>query len=293
MADEATTSAPTSIMEAIHGATPAVQSKSSPSIGKIILALSKAQNSFEGIAKDKTVKVQTKTGGSYTFEYSTLDAIIKATKKGLADNELGHTSIMDDTHITTILAHSSGEFLSSSVKISSLVKAGDNNAQAYGSAISYGRRYLLSGLLGIVSEEDDDGNSASGNSVEDRTGRSAPSAPSSARATTPLAKSTSAPITDKQLEFAKRILSELRGEKNDAEFVDATKKLISKALDANLSEEMQAATTIDVLLGLLKLKQAEVVLDFAVKIKQQKKAEKAAAEAPAEPTDDAPAPAAE
>lgn len=102
-----------------------------------------------------------KSGGSYTFEYSTLDAIVKATKKGLSDNELAHFTTMDDNHITTVLAHSSGQSISSKIKISSLFKAGDNNAQAYGSAISYGRRYLLSGLLGIVSDEDDDGNSAS------------------------------------------------------------------------------------------------------------------------------------
>jgi len=74
--------APASVIEALVGI-PAVDisRKTSPTFGKIILALSKAQASFEAIEKDKTVKVTTKTGGSYSFQYSTLDAIVKATKK--------------------------------------------------------------------------------------------------------------------------------------------------------------------------------------------------------------------
>lgn len=37
-----------------------------------------------------------------------------------------------------------------------------DNPQAYGSALTYARRYALSALLGVVSDEDDDGNLAAG-----------------------------------------------------------------------------------------------------------------------------------
>lgn len=263
-----------------------VARKTSPTFGKIILALSKAQASFDAIEKDKTVKVTTKTGGSYSFQYSTLDAIVKATKKGLTDNSLAHTTILDDTHLTTILAHESGEFLSSQIKISSLFKAGDNNAQAYGSAITYGRRYLLSGLLGIVSDEDDDGNSASGNQVEDRTGRAAPGA---GGRTTPLATSKTAKITDKQLEFGTKMFNAIKGEKEFPEFLEAAKKLVKFVIQKQFPDievDIEKAETIEECLVPLSMKEAEAVISLILEKKEEQKAAKAAAKeaAPAEPT---------
>ena len=40
-------------------------------------------------------------------------------------------------------------------------------AQALGSAVTYAKRYALTALLGIAADEDDDGNAASGNTIED------------------------------------------------------------------------------------------------------------------------------
>ena len=40
--------------------------------------------------------------------------------------------------------------------------------QEYGSAITYARRYALVAILGVASEEDDDGNAASGNTAKTR-----------------------------------------------------------------------------------------------------------------------------
>lgn len=259
--------------------------KTSPTFGKIILALSKAQAAFDPIEKDKTVKVTTKTGGSYSFQYSTLDAIVKATKKGLTDNSLAHTTILDDTHLTTIVAHESGEFLSSQIKITSLFKPGDNNAQAYGSAITYGRRYLLSGLLGIVSDEDDDGNSASGNQVEDRTGR-APAAPPAGGKTTPLATSKAAKITEKQIEFGVKMFNAIKGEKEFAELLDAAKKLIKFVIQKQFPDsevDIDKAETLEECLIPLSMKQAEAVIALILEKKGEQKAAKDAAksEAPA------------
>jgi hypothetical protein len=60
--------------------------------------------------------------------------------------------------ITTILMHTSGEWIESDPLVLQAEKA---TAQGAGSAITYGRRYALSALLGISSEDDDDGNHAS------------------------------------------------------------------------------------------------------------------------------------
>lgn len=60
--------------------------------------------------------------------------------------------------INTILMHSSGEWISGSMSMP-LAK---NDPQGVGSAVSYGRRYGLSAILGIVGkDEDDDANAAS------------------------------------------------------------------------------------------------------------------------------------
>ena len=56
--------------------------------------------------------------------------------------------------VTTILSHSSGEYLSSTMYIPS-----KEDAHGVGSAISYARRYALASFVGVVTG-DDDGNGA-------------------------------------------------------------------------------------------------------------------------------------
>src|SRR5262245_18766912 len=68
--------------------------------------------------------------------------------------------------VETMLVHSSGEWLSGAVVIPLLgrrLKGGgfsEADAQAAGSAITYGRRYGLAALLALVSDDDDDANTA-------------------------------------------------------------------------------------------------------------------------------------
>ena len=62
--------------------------------------------------------------------------------------------------VTTLLIHSSGEWIESDPLV---LKADKPTAQGAGSAITYARRYALSAVLGISSEDDDDGNHATGN----------------------------------------------------------------------------------------------------------------------------------
>jgi len=64
-----------------------------------------------------------------------------------------------DIIISSILMHSSGEWIEPDPLI---LKADKATAQGAGSAITYGRRYSISAMLGISSEDDDDGNHATG-----------------------------------------------------------------------------------------------------------------------------------
>lgn len=60
--------------------------------------------------------------------------------------------------IVTILLHSSGEYIQMEPIFA---KPAKNDAQATGSVVTYLKRYSLSAVFGITSDEDDDGNSAS------------------------------------------------------------------------------------------------------------------------------------
>ena len=62
-----------------------------------------------------------------------------------------------DIIISSILMHSSGEWIEPDPLV---LKADKATAQGAGSAITYGRRYSISAMLGISSEDDDDGNHA-------------------------------------------------------------------------------------------------------------------------------------
>lgn len=135
----------------------------SESIAKLAAALAAAQGEMTAIVKDKTAKVQTKSGASYSFDYADLGSVLDAVKPALNKHGIALLQpgrVEGDKVITeTVLAHSSGEWISSEFA----VKPDDLSPQKVGSALTYGRRYALSAMIGVFSEEDDDGNAASGN----------------------------------------------------------------------------------------------------------------------------------
>lgn len=97
------------------------------------------------------------------------------TENGIAVIQ-GATSDGTKVHVTTRLVHVSGEWVEDTLPLNPRPeKPKDANGnvirdaepfvtpQSVGSAITYGRRYLLASMVGIVADdEDDDGNGASG-----------------------------------------------------------------------------------------------------------------------------------
>jgi hypothetical protein len=63
-------------------------------------------------------------------------------------------------YLLTRLMHSSGQYIQAVYPITAGDNRGVSSAQAVGSALTYARRYSLTALVGVVSEDDDDGNSA-------------------------------------------------------------------------------------------------------------------------------------
>ena len=135
----------------------------SEEIDKLAIALAKFQGSLEQPSLNSEVKVRTKTGGEYKFKYADLSECKRAAKQPLADNELSVCQLIEDDYsILTILLHSSGQWISSKVRMPSNTA----DAQSIGSAITYAKRYAFCAILGIVADDDDDANIASGNTAQ-------------------------------------------------------------------------------------------------------------------------------
>jgi hypothetical protein len=145
-------------------------------VGPLAAALAKAQAAFPTIERTREVRVVTRTGGNYTFRYAPLDTILAAVRGPLSSNGLAVTQLLDGPELVTVLLHESGATLTAR----SLLPHNDGDTiQQLGSAITYLRRYALQAMLGIASEEDDDGNAAVGNKAADVPRR--PAAPAMAR----------------------------------------------------------------------------------------------------------------
>lgn len=150
----------------------------SETIGKLAEALAKAQAVIENPAKNREVEVRMKTGGSYKFSYTTLDEILRTVRDPLTSNGLWFVqglALSDDGkyRLMTRLLHSSGEWIESETPLF----VGEQSNQAFGSAVTYAKRYALSAMLGIAADEDDDANSADGHGVTgkaDKPGKETP-----------------------------------------------------------------------------------------------------------------------
>lgn len=132
----------------------------SASIKELAGALAKAQLAFLPILQKEDVDFLTKTGQRKKYSYASLAEVIEACRKGLSENGLAimqPTKMVDNRLVVeTLLAHSSGEWIRSEIQIDSQ----EQSPQGIGSALTYARRYSLTSLLGVASEEDDDGESA-------------------------------------------------------------------------------------------------------------------------------------
>lgn len=127
-------------------------------LGELAAALSKAQAAFPKVLKDRTAKIAS-TRGEYSYKYADLASLLEAIRKPLSDNGLAVVQPIETTDsgmvLHTMLLHSSGEHLDSYYPLTA-----HERPQEMGSEITYSRRYALSALLGIASEEDDDGAAA-------------------------------------------------------------------------------------------------------------------------------------
>lgn len=139
----------------------------SPSIGKLIGALAIASKSFTPVKKDTN-------NPFYSSKYAPLENLVDATREFLGDNGLAVIQMPrlngQEVEVYTLLGHSSGEWISSSLKMPAVsftndkdahgnkIKVTKFDAQTVGIAITYARRYTYGPMLNIAGEVDDDAN---------------------------------------------------------------------------------------------------------------------------------------
>lgn len=133
----------------------------SEGLGKLYAALAKAQGAMVAAKKDVS-------NTFFKSKYADLASVMEVARKPLSDNELAviQTLLEDDkglVRLVTTLGHSSGQEISSLL----VMQPKDSTPQSFGSCVTYARRYGYSALVGVCSEEDDDGNAASGRNDRD------------------------------------------------------------------------------------------------------------------------------
>jgi ERF superfamily len=132
----------------------------SESIGSIAAALAKAQAELTNPEKSlvATIRSPFLREGDRTFRYAPLSSGLDIVRKGLGRYEIATiqtTTIDKDAgllRLTTVLAHSSGEWISSEWPVCAIADIA--SAQRMGAALTYARRYALFTLVGIAGEDD-------------------------------------------------------------------------------------------------------------------------------------------
>ncbi len=135
--------------------------KTSESIVNIAKAIVLAQASAKGALKDGKNTFFKNSEGKAT-SYATLDSVIEACRDALSANHLAVIQAPINSAdggycVETRIQHNSGEFY----EIQTPLLMGQQTMQAFGSAITYAKRYALSSLLNISTDGDDNGDEAS------------------------------------------------------------------------------------------------------------------------------------
>ena len=129
----------------------------SETITHLAAALAKAQ-------AEMPVAVFDATNPFLKSKYASLGAVIHASRPILAKNKLSliQFPISDATGIgvESILTHESGEFVAERISIPLTEEKGKSKVQSAGSTLTYLRRYSWASILGMYSDEDSDGGSA-------------------------------------------------------------------------------------------------------------------------------------
>lgn len=128
---------------------------------------------FKDLSKlRKNIKQPKKDSDNPFFKskYVNLEGVCESIDTAIRELDLGISYVQELTSegnqvsVTTHILHDSGQFIS----LDPLnIPVSKNDAQAFGSASTYAKRYALSAAFGVTSDVDDDGNGATKNPTKD------------------------------------------------------------------------------------------------------------------------------
>lgn len=130
--------------------------RASDCIAAIAAALAKAQLELANPEKSLRATIRSATEGARTFRYASLASGLDIVRKTLGQHEIAtvQTTTIEQAsgqiRLTTLLAHASGEWISSDWPVGPI----SESPHRMGAALSYARRYALFALVGIAGEDD-------------------------------------------------------------------------------------------------------------------------------------------
>jgi hypothetical protein len=134
--------------------------RSSETFAALASALAKAQAHLVNPEKSLTATITTGRAGETerSFRYAPLSSGLEIVRKTLSEQEIAviQTTAVDQAsrtlNLTTLLAHSSGEWIASHWPVCSIAEIASPHRM--GAALTYARRYALFTLVGIAGEDD-------------------------------------------------------------------------------------------------------------------------------------------
>jgi ERF superfamily len=134
--------------------------RSSETFAALASALARAQAHLVNPEKSLTATITTGRAGETerSFRYAPLSSGLEIVRKTLSEQEIAviQTTAVDQAsrmlNLTTLLAHSSGEWIASHWPVCSIAEIASPHRM--GAALTYARRYALFTLVGIAGEDD-------------------------------------------------------------------------------------------------------------------------------------------
>lgn len=138
-------------------------------MGPLYAALAGARGEFPEIPRTRTATVRMKSGGSYSYTYADLADVFRAINPILSAYGLVVMQWPHGNELFTVLAHASGATLKAEPwPIKPMPQRGLDDAQAYQSAVQVAKRYALTAMLGITTEETVESNIRTGRDLPEK-----------------------------------------------------------------------------------------------------------------------------
>lgn len=119
---------------------------------RIFAALAKARGEYPQIVKNRVATIKSEKA-QYSYKYADLSDVFGAIDPVLAENGLTIIQFPAGNSVVTVIGHESGESIEGNWPIKPLPRGDISNAQGFQAAVQVAKRYALTAMLGVSTEE--------------------------------------------------------------------------------------------------------------------------------------------